>query len=96
MDQGLQHKLGCTHLCERVHSGMSYASLVLLHRLLKTKRFHCFLPAVLVEVVQDACALLECQQPLELCGAIRPVQELAALVPRMVSWAGQHAAHLCT
>ena len=40
--------------------------------------------AVLVEVVQDACALLECRKPLELCGAIRPVQELAALVPRMV------------
>lgn len=39
---------------------------------------------VLVEVVQDACALLECRQPLELCAAIRPVQELAALVPRMV------------
>ncbi len=34
--------------------------------------------------MQDACALLECRQPLELCGAIRPVQELAALVPRMV------------
>lgn len=42
-------------------------------------------PAVLVEIVQDACALLECRQPLELCEAIRPVQELAALVPRMVS-----------
>ncbi|PRW56849.1 basal body [Chlorella sorokiniana] len=43
---------------------------------------------VLVEVVQDACALLECRQPLELCGAIRPVQELAALVPRMERFIG--------
>lgn len=40
--------------------------------------------AVLIEVVQDACALLECRQPLDMCAAIRPVQELAALVPRMV------------
>ncbi|KAL4858434.1 hypothetical protein ACK3TF_001414 [Chlorella vulgaris] len=43
---------------------------------------------VLVEVVQDACALLECRQPLELCAAIRPVQELAALVPRMERFVG--------
>jgi hypothetical protein len=43
---------------------------------------------VLVEVVQDACALLECRQPLELCAAIRPVQELAALVPQMERFVG--------
>ncbi|KAL4422033.1 hypothetical protein ABPG77_004849 [Micractinium sp. CCAP 211/92] len=43
---------------------------------------------VLVEVVQDACALLECWQPLELCAAVRPVQDLAALVPRMERFIG--------
>jgi hypothetical protein len=46
------------------------------------------LPAVLVEVLQDACALLECRQPLELCAAIKPVQDLAALVPRMERFIG--------
>lgn len=44
--------------------------------------------AVLVEVVQDACALLECQQPLELCAALKLVQDLAALVPRMERFIG--------
>lgn len=44
--------------------------------------------AVLAEVVQDACALLECRQPLELCAAIKPVQDLAALVPRMERFIG--------
>ncbi|PSC71462.1 hypothetical protein C2E20_5039 [Micractinium conductrix] len=43
---------------------------------------------VLVEVVQDACALLECSTPLELCAAIKPVQDLAALVPRMERFIG--------
>lgn len=43
---------------------------------------------MLVEVVQDACALLECRQPLELCAAVRPVQDLAALVPRMERFIG--------
>jgi hypothetical protein len=43
---------------------------------------------VLVEVVQDACALLECRQPLELCSAVRPLQDLAALVPRMERFVG--------
>jgi hypothetical protein len=46
------------------------------------------LPAVLVEVLQDACALLECRQPLELGAAIKPVQDLAALVPRMERFIG--------
>lgn len=48
----------------------------------------CCPAAVLVEVVQDACALLECRQPLELCAAMGPVQDLAALVPRMERFIG--------
>ncbi len=44
--------------------------------------------AVLVEVVQDACALLECRQPLELCDAVRPLQDTAALVPRLERFVG--------
>eukprot|EP00887_Chlorella_sp_A99_P002320 scaffold10.g2320.t1 len=43
---------------------------------------------VLVETLQDACLLLECGDPLALCAAIAPVQDLAALVPRMESWIG--------
>ena len=44
--------------------------------------------AVLAEVVQDACLLLECRQPLDLCAAIAPVQDAAALVPRLERFLG--------
>lgn len=43
---------------------------------------------MLVELLQDACALLECRTPLDLCAALRPVQDLAALVPRLERFAG--------
>lgn len=57
-----------------------------------TSQHHChfFAPtaAVLVELVQDACALLECRQPLELAAGVRAVQDTAALVPRMERFIG--------
>ena len=43
---------------------------------------------VLVECLQDACLLLECRDALKLCAAITPVQDRAALVPRMERWIG--------
>ena len=43
---------------------------------------------MLAEVVQDACLLLECRQPLELCPAITPVQDAAALVPHLERFLG--------
>lgn len=43
---------------------------------------------MLVEVVQDACALLECRAPLELAAGVRAVQDTAALVPRMERFIG--------